>query len=165
MRVLSLLLTCSPAVPCRRLPLTGQGGGHVTRMDGDFGAPPPHEPPTPEAEEAETRAVKTEGEQEGELSGWELLRAETIAARRRQTAVAPSGGDEEAGAGGERGAEDKNFSLSNCVNELNNEVEKLEEQIAMTRKEMVVQKGQGQAAQSDAGSSTRERERYRGDLV
>jgi hypothetical protein len=39
-------------------------------------------------------------------------------------------------------AEDKNFSLFNYVNELNNEVEKLEEQIANTRKEIEKHRGQ-----------------------
>mmetsp|Transcript_29376 Transcript_29376/g.46099 ORF Transcript_29376/g.46099 Transcript_29376/m.46099 type:complete len:561 (-) Transcript_29376:97-1779(-) len=42
-------------------------------------------------------------------------------------------------------AEDKNFSLFNYVNELNNEVEKLEEQIAETRKEIEKYRGQGQS--------------------
>lgn len=39
-------------------------------------------------------------------------------------------------------AEDKNFSLFNYVNELNNEVEKLEEQIAHTRREIEKHRGQ-----------------------
>jgi len=42
-------------------------------------------------------------------------------------------------------AEDKNFSLFNYVNELNNEVEKLEELIAGTRKEIEKYRGQGQS--------------------
>eukprot|EP00960_Hanusia_phi_P077045 768641-Hanusia_phi.AAC.4 len=41
-------------------------------------------------------------------------------------------------------AEDKNFSLFNYVNELNNEVEKLEEQIADTRSEIEKHRGKGQ---------------------
>mmetsp|Transcript_18972 Transcript_18972/g.62413 ORF Transcript_18972/g.62413 Transcript_18972/m.62413 type:complete len:307 (-) Transcript_18972:2125-3045(-) len=41
-------------------------------------------------------------------------------------------------------AEDKNFSLFNYVNELNNEVEKLEEQIADTRMEIEKHRGKGQ---------------------
>ena len=41
-------------------------------------------------------------------------------------------------------AEDKNFSLFNYVNELNNEVEKLEEQIDMTRREILRYRGVGE---------------------
>ena len=41
-------------------------------------------------------------------------------------------------------AEDKNFSLFNYVNELNNEVEKLEEQISLTRREIEKYRGAGQ---------------------
>lgn len=41
-------------------------------------------------------------------------------------------------------AEDKNFSLFNYVNELNNEVEKLEEQISLTRQEIEKFRGAGQ---------------------
>ena len=45
-------------------------------------------------------------------------------------------------------AEDKNFSLFNYVNELNNEVESLEEKIAATRKEIEQYRGQGQSVDS-----------------
>ena len=45
-------------------------------------------------------------------------------------------------------AEDKNFSLFNYVNELNNEVESLEEKIAATRKEIEQYRGQGKSVDS-----------------
>jgi hypothetical protein len=54
-------------------------------------------------------------------------------------------------------AEDQNFSLFNYVNELNNEVEKLEEQIAEIRAEIEKYKGQG-------GQNDRQRKKLLKDL-
>lgn len=54
-------------------------------------------------------------------------------------------------------AEDQNFSLFNYVNELNNEVEKLEEQIAEIKAEIEKYKGQG-------GQNDRQRKKLLKDL-
>ena len=54
-------------------------------------------------------------------------------------------------------AEDQNFSLFNYVNELNNEIEKLEEQIVELKKEIDKYKGQG-------GQNDRQRKKLLKDL-